>query len=137
MERQAGAVLAELVRELEEEGPLLERRGDSDDYDVRSTGGEFALQPVLTMPESLLVEYVEQLAEDPDLPLDALSLASVHVVEELTTDHHEGRNYVRALGFRRGRRGRVELFVEKDVPPIPHRPPDPDLQWTAYRPDEW
>ena len=97
----------------------------------------FAFEPVLTMPEALLLEYVEQLAEDPDLPLDAFSLASIHLVEELATDHHEGRNYVRALGFRRGRRARVELFVEKDIPPPPFRPLDRDVRWTADESDRW
>ena len=135
MTRSGNGVVAELVRNLAEEGLALARRGTGDDYEVRSTDDHFAFRPVLTLPESLLVEYLEQLDVDGHLPLDALSLTTVHLVEELETDHYEGRNYVRALGFRRGRRGRVEMFVDQDLPDIPYRPPNPDLMWTADRPD--
>jgi hypothetical protein len=141
MGRPAGEFVTELVRNLAKEGLALEHRGSGDDYVIRSADDLFAFEPVLTMPEALLAEYLEQLGrdirDDPNMPLDPLTLTTIHVVEELETDHHEGRNYVRALGFRRGRRGRVELFVEKDVPELPYRPPNPDLEWCADESDRW
>lgn len=138
MARSASDTLTELVQNLAEQGLLLERLHDGDDYEVRATDDIFAFQPVLTMPAALLVEYVEQLGDDSYLPLGPLSLTTIHLVEELETDHHGGRNYVRALGFRRSRGDRVELFVEKDVPPVPYLPPDPDpdLRWEARRPGD-
>jgi hypothetical protein len=137
MAQSSGEVLAELLRNLAEQGLRLVRRGTGDDYEVHSADGLFAFRPVLTLPESLLAEYVDQVRRDTSLPIDPLDLTTIHLVEELETDHHEGRNYVRALGFRRGRAGQVSLFVEKDVPPVPYRPPDPDLVWTADESDRW
>ncbi len=90
---------------------------------------------MLTVSESLLSEYLEQVGSDIGLPVDPLTLTTIHLVEEPETDHHEGRNHVRALGFRRDRRGRVELFVEKDVPERPYRLSHPDLEWRADEPD--
>jgi hypothetical protein len=141
MTQSTGEVVVELIRNLAEQGLVLERRGTGDDYDVRSTGDTFAFRPVLTLPASLLAEYVEQVGEDirdnPHMQIDPLALATIHLVEELDIDHHEGRNYVRALGFRRGRRGRVELFVEQDVPQLANRPANPDLEWRADESDRW
>jgi hypothetical protein len=137
MGRSASEVVAELVRNLAEHGLFLERRGATDDYEVRSSDGHLAFQPVLTVPESLLSEYLEQVGGDMRLPIDPLTLTTIHLVEELDTDHHDGRNHVRVLGFRRDRRGHVELFVEKNVPQRPYRPSDPDLEWRADESDRW
>ena len=63
---------------------------------------------------------------------EALSLLEIHIVEEHTTDHAEGCNYVRSVGLERRPDGRVALVVDKDVPPLPDVPPDPDLEWRAY-----
>jgi hypothetical protein len=60
---------------------------------------------------------------------EALSLLQINIVEELTTDHGEGRNYVRSVGLERSPGGRVTLAVDKDVPPVPDVRPDPDLEW--------
>ena len=134
-------LVAEILRDLRREGFIAEPTGTSDDYAVRSRGDTFAFRPVLTLPAALLSEYLEQMSRDihdaPDPLAEALSLTMIHLGEELGTDHHEGRNYTRALGFRRGRGGRVEMFVDQDRPPIPARRPDPNLRWTAERPSEW
>lgn len=134
-------LVAEVLRNLPRQGFIAEPTGSGDDYTVRSRGVDtFAFRPVLTMPAALLDAYLEQMSHDihdAADPLDeALSLTLVHLEEELATDHHEGRNYVRALGFRRGRGGRVELFVDQDLPDLPPRAPDPDLRWEAHRPSD-
>ena len=131
--------VAEILRGLRRQGLTVEPTGSGDDYAVRSKGADiFAYRPVLTLPAALLSEYLAQMARDihdaPDPSAEALSLTTIHLVEELETDHHEGRNYVRALGFRRGNGGRVEMFVDQDLPDLPARRPDPDLRWEARRP---
>lgn len=130
----------EVLDGLRSEGFILEPTGDGDDYAVRSKGVDiFEYRPVLSLPAALLSEYLEQMSRDlrdDAQPLaEAVSLTTMHLVEELETDHHEGRNYVRALGFRR-RRGRVEMYVDQDLPDIPTREPDPDLRWEARRPSD-
>jgi hypothetical protein len=127
-----------LIGYLESRGFVLVRRGAGEDYVVRTADGEgFAYEPVLYLPTALLAEYLEVMSRTvgdvPDAYAEALSLTQIHLEEELATDHGLGTNYVRALGFRR-RRGRVEFFVEQDLPDVPYVPPDPDLRWTAERP---
>ena len=122
MAMSADEAVGALLRDLRREGFVLERRPKGDEYDVSAPDDPFAFRPVLVLPGTLVLKYLEQIdAEDPAMPLDPLSLTTVHLAEELGTAHHEHRNYVVALGFRRGRRGGVELFVDKDVPPPSYR----------------
>ncbi|GAA0946915.1 hypothetical protein GCM10009559_45640 [Pseudonocardia zijingensis] len=63
-----------------------------------------------------------------------MSLTRIHLVEELTTDHGDGLNYVSALGYRR-KRGKVEFFVEREVPePGKAHHQGSDLEWRAHPP---
>jgi hypothetical protein len=86
----------------------------------------------------LFQEYLQDMSRrmsDEQNPFDeALSLTRIHLVEELATDHGDGLNYVRALGYRR-KRGKVEFFVEQEIqqPGSRTRPPE-DLEWHAYPP---
>jgi hypothetical protein len=93
-------------------------------------------RPVLDLPADLLWDYLVEMsascrhASDP--LREALSLTKIHTLEYLTTDHGDGRNAVRALGFRRSRRGGVEFFVDKDAPEPPRgRAPQDELEWVA------
>jgi hypothetical protein len=52
-------------------------------------------------------------------------------MEYLTTDHGNGMNATRSLGFRRTAQGDVEFFVEQDVPPFEPSDSSPDLEWGA------
>lgn len=135
-------LVAAILRDLRREGFIAEPTGSGDDYIVRSTHDDLAFRPVLTLPAALLSEYLEQMSRDihdvPDPVAEALSLTMIHFGEELGTDHGDGRNYTRTLGLRRGRGGRVEMFVDQDRPPLPPRPVGPPhLEWTARRPSEW
>jgi hypothetical protein len=128
--------VAEIVRSLRAQGFTVEPTGHGDEYVLGSDDGTLARRPLLSLPPDLLSEYLEQTGRnyrDAADPLaEALSLTMVHLIEELETDHHEGRNYVRALGLRRDPHGRVELFVEQDLPDVPRRPFDADLEWRAH-----
>ena len=87
----------------------------------------------MSLPPDLLRDYLEQPSTYPwpvtDPRAEALSLLQINIVEELTTDHGEGRNYVRSVGLERAPGGRITLAVDKDVLPLPDVPPDPDLEW--------
>jgi hypothetical protein len=62
-------------------------------------------------------------------------IGPTHLVEELTTDHGEGLNYVRALGYRR-KRGKAEFFVDQEIPQSRGRHPSTDdMEWRAYPPE--
>jgi hypothetical protein len=129
--------MAEIIRGLRTYGFVAERIGTSDDYAVRPTSGDvFAYEPVLSLPPALLSEYLEQMSRDihdvPDPLAEALSLTMVHLAEDLDTDHRGGRNYTRSVSLRRGRGGRIALVTDMDIPGVPHRPPNPDLEWRAY-----
>lgn len=132
---EAAAAADAIISFLEHDGLIVERDGSS--LQVSSPDGTFVFAPVVHLPLDLLDRYLDQF-EAPswggDPRDEALSLLKINLIEDLTTDHGEGRNYTRAVGLRRGRGGRVELFVEQDVPPVPDLPPDPDLRWEAPRP---
>jgi hypothetical protein len=87
----------------------------------------------------LFQEYLQDMSRrmsDEQNPFDeALSLTRIHLVEELATDHGDGLNYVRVLGYRR-KRGKVEFFVEQEIPqPGSRTRPPEDLEWHAYPPE--
>ncbi|MFC0437452.1 hypothetical protein [Kutzneria buriramensis] len=90
----------------------------SDQFIVSSnSGGGFLYEPVLTVAEDLLEEYLRDYSQDlldhPDPMADALSMTEIHMAEYLGTDHGDGLNATVALGFRRVRRGKVEFFLEQ------------------------
>jgi hypothetical protein len=125
--------IAAIIAYVERERFVVERHGDT--LHVSSPDGAFAFAPVITLPPDLLHEYLEQADAPPwggEPRAEALSLLQINILEELDTDHGEGRNYVRSVGLQRGRDGRVTLVVDKGVPPLPDLPPDPDLEWRAY-----
>jgi hypothetical protein len=129
--------VAEIIRGLRTYGFVAERIGTSDDYAVRPTSGDvFAYEPVLSLPPALLTEYLEQMSRDihdvPDPFAEAVSITTVHLAEDLDTDHHGGRNYTRSVALHRKRDGRLVLLVDTDIPGVPHRERDPDLEWRAY-----
>jgi hypothetical protein len=133
-------LVGDVVRQLQESGFVVERAQRRDAFLVRSYRGiGFPLGPVLTIPPALFRQYLEDLGscmdDEPDPFGEALSLTMVHLDEELTTDHGDGLNYVRALGFRR-KRGKVEFFVEQEIPQAESRltPSSADLEWRAYPP---
>jgi hypothetical protein len=90
----------------------------SDQFIVSSKAGGFRYEPVLTVAEDLLEEYLRDYSQDlrdhPDPMAEALSMTKIHMAEHLTTDHGDGLNATVALGFRRLRRGQVEFFLEQD-----------------------
>jgi hypothetical protein len=128
------SAIAAIVVSLERE--LLDVELDGDTLRVDSSDGVFAFVPVVRLAPDLLRDYLQQSNSYPwpvtDPRAEALSLLEIHIVEELTTDHAEGRNHVRSVGLERRPDGRVALVVDKDVPPLPDVPPDPDLEWRAY-----
>ena len=132
------SAIDEIILFLEHDGLAVERTGDT--LSIGSSTDTFAFTPVVRLPQELLRDYLRQpagLLSELDPEAEALSLLQINIAEELGTDHGHGRNYVRSLELRRGRDGQVVLVVDKDVPPTPYRPPDPDLRWVATRPSEW
>jgi hypothetical protein len=125
---------------LRESGFVIERAAARDTFVVRSYRGTgFPLAPTLTIPPAVFQEYLQDMSErrsDEQSPFDeALSLTRIHLVEELATDHGDGLNYVRALGYRR-KRGKVEFFVDQEIPqPGSRYPSAQDLEWRAYPPE--
>jgi hypothetical protein len=73
----------------------------------------------------------ERYLNQSDPLLEALSLTQIHATEYLTTDHGDGVNATRALGFRRTARGDIEFFVDQDVPHIERPEPSSDLRWES------
>lgn len=130
------SLVVAVVAYLEERGFLLTRTpGGFAVSTPRSM--ELPLRPVLTISDDLLRGYLDVMSRDihhePDAFAEALSLTKIHLVEALSaTADPEGINYLRGLGFRRGRRGDVEFFVEHETPDgaIPPGPPA-DLEWRA------
>ena len=130
--------VAAIVDFLERDGGLVVRR-DGDTLHVSSPNGLFAFAPVVHLPADLLVRYLDEAEAPPwggDPRAEALSLLQINIMEELDTDHGNGRNYTRSVGLRQGSDGRVALVVDQDRPDVPHVPPNPDLRWTAERPDD-
>ena len=129
LESAMTAIIVSLERE------RLDVKRDGDTLSIGAVSGAFAFSPVVRLPADLLLDYLRQPSTyswpvtDPEA--EALSLLEIHLVEELTTDHGEGRNYVRTVGLQRGRGGRVALVTDKDVPPLSRRAPDPNLEWRA------
>lgn len=128
---------SEIISYLEREGLELVPSGPgADDYAVVDRSRRaFLYQPVFTLPADLLSEYLRTMSrsylDQPDPLREALSLTQIHAVEYLTTDHGNGRNATRALGFRRTARGDVEFFVDQDVPGVEQPEPSGDLGWGA------
>lgn len=126
----------EIISHLGRDGLELIPTGSGDDYTVvyRSRRA-FLYEPVFTLPADLLSEYLvtmsERYRDQPDPVLEALSLTQIHAMEYLTTDHGDGLNATRALGFRRTARGDVEFFVDQDVPDVGRPEPSADLEWGA------
>ena len=134
-----GDLVGTVLAHLRESGFVIEPAPVRDAFVVRAYGGTpFPLTPTLVIPPGLFREYLEgmgaQMSDEQDPFGEALSLTKVHLVEELATDHGDGLNYVRALGYRR-KRGKVEFFVDQDIPQQGGRhPSSPDLEWQAYPP---
>jgi hypothetical protein len=131
----AGELVTEIVAFLAEDGFVLTKQPGGDGYVVDPGRGN-VLGPVLTVPPALFREYLEAMSRtlegQPDPFAEALSLTRIHLMEELGTDHGDGRNYVRALGYRRRRDGSVEFYVDKEIPDRGQPPPpSPDLTWQA------
>jgi hypothetical protein len=129
---------AELLRFLLWQGFTVEPIGTSENLRVGSSDDSFEHRPVFVLPGDLLWEYLRDMSDsyrdEPDPLGEALSMTGIHAVEFLTTDHGDGRNALRALGFRRDPTGRVEFFEEKDLPERPHLSGPPgDLGWRAER----
>jgi hypothetical protein len=129
-----------LLRFLADEGHVFTPLRGGDHYKfISRLGTDYPLHPVLTIPEDLFQEYLEEQArhlnDEPDPFAEALSLAMINVMEELDTDHGDGLNYTRALGYRRDRSGKVRFFVDQERPKREQVPPSPDLEWVAYPPD--
>lgn len=135
------SVVAEVVSFLEEDGIVLHRTGSPSEFAVGSESErKFWHRPVLTIPGDLLAEYLvdvsRQYADSADPGREALSVTGIHLMEHLGTDHGSGANATTALGFRRNGSGRVELFVEKELPKV-ERPEGADgdvFEWTPDRP---
>jgi hypothetical protein len=129
-----------IIGYMRESGFVVERASVRDTFVVRSYRGTgFPLTPVLTIPPAVFHEYLQDMSErmtDEQNPFDeALSLTRIHLVEELATDHGDGLNYVRALGYRR-KRGKAEFFVDQEIPhPGSRHPSAEDLEWRAYPPE--
>ncbi|HZG91337.1 MAG TPA: hypothetical protein VEZ42_14090 [Pseudonocardia sp.] len=130
-----------IVRYLERDGLTVERSGGGDTFVVRSDNPRaFAYEPVVRLPERWLRAYLEDLSTSlgkyADPSAEALSLMQINVLEALTTDHDgHGTNYAMAVGFRRGRDGRPEFFVDQDPPgPEPLDPDSGPYEWRAERP---
>ncbi|WP_214370903.1 hypothetical protein [Pseudonocardia sp. H11422] len=113
----------------------LERHGKGDSYRVTSPEGKtHPLNPVLVVNATDLDDYVEQLlsgAKGGSGEEEALGMVSLNVLEELSTDHGDGYNFVRSLGFRR-RKERVDFFVDSSPPEPGEFDPSSPLAWTAY-----
>lgn len=128
-----------IVGYLRESGFDVERAPVRDAFVVRSyRGTAFPLAPVLTIPPTLFREYLEDMGGrmrgEQDPLSEALSLTKIHLVEELATDHGDGLNYVRALGYQR-KRGKVEFFVDQEIPGPGHRQSaSAELEWRAHPP---
>jgi hypothetical protein len=128
-----------VVTYLRESGFAIEPAPVRDAFVVRAyRGTPFPLTPTLVIPPALFREYLEHMADrmgDEQDPFgEAMSLTKVHLVEELATDHGDGLNYVSGLGYRR-KRGKVEFFVDQEIPRPGQRPPaSADLEWRAYPP---
>jgi hypothetical protein len=124
---------------LRESGFVVEPASSRDGFVVRSyRGTAFPLTPTLTIPPAVFQEYLQDMSErmsDEQNPFDeALSLTRIHLVEELATDHGDGLNYVRALGYRR-ERGKVKFFVDQEIPPPGSRSQSSSgMEWRAYPP---
>ncbi|PRX50296.1 hypothetical protein B0I33_102415 [Prauserella shujinwangii] len=136
-----GDLEATLVRRLEARGFSFEPGARPGDHTVVRAGSlDLFLRPTLSLPADELTEYVTAMAEDlrdePDPPVDALSLVEIHIEEELTSVDADGRNHATAVGVRRGRGGRAEWFAERAEPAAGHAVPveDADLEWRADRP---
>lgn len=114
----------------------LERHGKGDSYRISPPEGKtHPSSPVLFASSADFDEYVEQLlaaSKGGSGEEEALGTVSLNVLEELSTDHGDGYNFVRSLGFRR-HRGRVEFFVDSNPPEPGAFDPDSPLAWTAYR----
>jgi hypothetical protein len=129
-----------IARYLERNGLEVERSRTGDTLAIRSSDPRaFAHEPTVRLPGRILQTYLENLGarlrDSADPAAEALSLTQINVLEELTTDHGGGTNHTRTVGFRRGRDGRPELFVEKDPPePSPYGTGDDPLEWRAERP---
>jgi hypothetical protein len=130
-----------IVSFIERDGFDVERSAGGDTFRVRSSDPRaFAFEPEVRLPGRWLRAYLEDIAADlgnfADPAAEALSLVQINVLEALTTDHDgHGTNYAKVVGFRRGRDGRPEFFVDQD-PPDPE-PLDPDsgpYEWRAARP---
>lgn len=97
------------------------------------------LGAVLVIPPVELDEYAEKVKDSStvrggrDPEEDALGIIALNILEEISVDHGDGRNYTRSLGFRR-RNGAVEFFVDSFPPPVVGEwDPDSPLEWTAER----
>jgi hypothetical protein len=128
--------LVSLLRRLSDEGFVFEPIEGGGGYRFESRHGTMLpLRPVLTVSEETFDEYLDAMSHDlremPDPRAEALSLTKIHVVEELSTDHGDGLNYVRALGYRRGRGGRVEFFVDQEIPEPRDVPAPGTYEWRA------
>ena len=131
-------VVAFVLDRLRHEGLLFERSGSGDEYRPGpASRSRFLHDPVVTLPADVLNAYVavqsRSYGRPPDAVTEALDTAALHVVEALTTDHGEGLNATTAVGFRTGRGGDVEFFVEQDRPPVPPGTGDV-LEWVAEPP---
>lgn len=125
-----GPLVAEVLAELDAVGFAVSRDGIG--YVVSSKAGDdLAFTPRLTLSEELLSEYLAAASGGVSDSRYAFSLAKLNLVEELTTDHLDGVNYVRALGYRRSRRGGVEFFVDVEAPDVSRTEPSDDLEWRA------
>jgi hypothetical protein len=130
-----------IVRHLERDGLEVERSAGGDTLLVRSSDPRaFAHEPQVRLPERWFRAYLENLSADlgnvADPAAEALWLMQINVLEALTTDHDgHGTNYAKVVGFRRGRDGRPEFFVDQDPPdPEPLDPDDGPYEWRADRP---
>jgi hypothetical protein len=134
-----GNLVGTMLAYLRESGFVIESAPVRDAFVVRTyRGTPFPLTPTLVIPPGLFREYLEdmsdRMSDERDPFGEAMSLTRIHLVEELSTDHGDGLNYVRALGYRR-RRGKVEFFVDQEIPQQGRRhPSSPDLEWQAYPP---
>lgn len=128
--KSAGPLVVAVLAELDAVGFAVSRAGAG--YVVSSrSGDDLAFQPFLSVSEELLREYLEAATGGRSDDRETLSLMKLNLVEELTTDHLDGVNYVRALGYRRSKRGDVEFFVDQEIPEVGRPEPSVDLEWRA------
>lgn len=111
------------------------------DYVVTANGDkELPLQPRLSLDNQILSEYLTAMSEDhqgvPDPLLEALSLAEIHVEEELDKVDLNGNNHATALGVRRDSKGKAVWFVERaELPHSAERSESSEhMRWQAEPP---